>query len=54
MDIFLANLELKHLLGCLGTLGAEDPQCPLGGLEIPRTKASKAYRMFNCSDNFKV
>ncbi|KAH1253016.1 putative esterase YitV [Glycine max] len=34
--------------------GAEDPQCPLGGLEIPRTKASKAYRMFNCSDNFKV
>ncbi|KAH1253013.1 putative esterase YitV [Glycine max] len=33
--------------------GAEDPQCPLGGLEIPRTKASKAYRMFNCSDNFK-
>ncbi|KHN10216.1 Putative esterase yitV [Glycine soja] len=33
--------------------GAEDPQCLLGGLEIPRTKASKAYRMFNCSDNFK-
>ncbi|KAG5034357.1 hypothetical protein JHK87_009267 [Glycine soja] len=51
--ILNANLELKHLLGCLGTLGAEDPQCPLGGLEIPRTKASKAYRMFNCSDNFK-
>ncbi|XP_004501179.1 uncharacterized protein [Cicer arietinum] len=33
--------------------GAEDPRCPLAGLEIPRTKASQAYREFHCIDNFK-
>ncbi|CAJ1973873.1 unnamed protein product [Sphenostylis stenocarpa] len=33
---------------------AEDSQCPLGGLEIPRAKASQAYRKFNCLDHFKV
>jgi len=38
----------------LGTLGAEDPRCPLGGLEIPRAKATKAYRKFHCLDNFRV
>ncbi|KAG5034356.1 hypothetical protein JHK87_009266 [Glycine soja] len=34
--------------------GAEDPRCPLGGLEIPRAKATKAYRKFHCLDNFRV
>ncbi|KAL5145094.1 putative hydrolase YtaP [Glycine soja] len=33
--------------------GAEDPRCPLGGLEIPRAKATEAYRKFHCLDNFK-
>ncbi|KAK7351476.1 hypothetical protein VNO77_10972 [Canavalia gladiata] len=31
--------------------GAEDPRCPLVGLEIP--KASQAYGDFHCLDNFK-
>ncbi|XP_061354700.1 uncharacterized protein LOC133299275 isoform X2 [Gastrolobium bilobum] len=33
--------------------GAEDPRCPLAGLEIPRLKASPAYGEFHCLDNFK-
>ncbi|KAK7410366.1 hypothetical protein VNO78_01095 [Psophocarpus tetragonolobus] len=33
--------------------GAEDPQCPLRGLKVPRAKASQAYSKFNCTDNFK-
>ncbi|RDX79523.1 yitV [Mucuna pruriens] len=33
--------------------GAEDPLTPLGGLEIPRAKASQAYGEFHCLDNFK-
>ncbi|GAU14202.1 hypothetical protein TSUD_307620 [Trifolium subterraneum] len=35
------------------TPGAEDPRCPLAGLEIPRSKASQAYGEFQRSDNFK-
>jgi len=38
----------------LGTLGAEDPRCPVAGLEIPRAQASQAYGQFDCLDNFKV
>ncbi|XP_024033364.1 uncharacterized protein LOC18055322 isoform X2 [Citrus clementina] len=34
--------------------GAEDPRCPLAGLEIPKARARKAYAEANCSDNFKV
>ncbi|TKY74572.1 putative esterase YitV [Spatholobus suberectus] len=33
--------------------GADDPRCPIAGLEIPRSKASQAYREFHCLDNFK-
>ncbi|WJX41979.1 hypothetical protein P8452_29263 [Trifolium repens] len=33
--------------------GAEDPRCPLAGLEIPRSKASQAYGEFHRVDNFK-
>ncbi|XP_020216333.1 uncharacterized protein LOC109800062 [Cajanus cajan] len=33
--------------------GAEDPRCPIEGLEIPRTKGSQAHGEFNCLDNFK-
>ncbi|KAJ7965972.1 alpha/beta-Hydrolases superfamily protein [Quillaja saponaria] len=34
--------------------GAEDPRCPLSGLEIPKSKACKAYREANSLDNFKL
>ncbi|RZC15629.1 hypothetical protein D0Y65_009120 [Glycine soja] len=34
--------------------GAEDPRCPVAGLEIPRAKASWAYGEFDCLDNFKI
>ncbi|KEH36035.1 esterase/lipase domain protein, putative, partial [Medicago truncatula] len=33
--------------------GAEDPRCPLAGLEIPRAKASKAYEAFHRTDDFQ-
>ncbi|KAL2346913.1 hypothetical protein Fmac_000913 [Flemingia macrophylla] len=32
---------------------AEDPRCPIAGLEIPRTKGRQAYEEFHCLDNFK-
>ncbi|KAL5145086.1 putative hydrolase YtaP [Glycine soja] len=34
--------------------GAEDPRCPVAGLEIPRAQASQAYGQFDCLDNFKI
>ncbi|XP_022636507.1 uncharacterized protein LOC106760740 isoform X2 [Vigna radiata var. radiata] len=33
--------------------GAEDPQCPVEGLEVTRSKAIQAYEAFQCVDNFK-
>ncbi|KAJ4842970.1 hypothetical protein Tsubulata_017440 [Turnera subulata] len=34
--------------------GAEDPRCPLGGLEIPKSRAIKAYEGAHSLDKFKV
>lgn len=34
--------------------GAEDPRCPLAGLEIPEAKARKAYKEAHCSEKFKL
>ncbi|KAJ4708045.1 alpha/beta-Hydrolases superfamily protein [Melia azedarach] len=34
--------------------GAEDPRCPLAGLEIPKARACQAYEEANCLDNFKL
>ncbi|XVF48577.1 hypothetical protein PTKIN_Ptkin03bG0201700 [Pterospermum kingtungense] len=34
--------------------GAEDARCPMDGLEIPNTRACKAYEEVNCSDEFKL
>ncbi|KAK7352842.1 hypothetical protein VNO80_18272 [Phaseolus coccineus] len=33
--------------------GAEDPRCPVAGLEVPISKASQAYEEFQCLDNLK-
>ncbi|WVZ19467.1 hypothetical protein V8G54_006789 [Vigna mungo] len=33
--------------------GAEDPQCPVEGLEVTSSKAIQAYEAFQCVDNFK-
>lgn len=42
---------MKHFLD---HTGAEDPRCPLAGLDAPVSRASKAYEEANCPDNFKV
>ncbi|KAK6273969.1 hypothetical protein POUND7_011052 [Theobroma cacao] len=34
--------------------GAKDPRCPTDGLEIPKTRACKAYGDAHCSDKFKL
>ncbi|XVE71040.1 hypothetical protein DITRI_Ditri10aG0118200 [Diplodiscus trichospermus] len=34
--------------------GAEDPRCPIDGLEIPKARACKAYGEVHCSDKFKI
>ncbi|KAI9190882.1 hypothetical protein LWI28_000199 [Acer negundo] len=34
--------------------GAEDPRCPLAGLEIPEARTCKAYEDAHCSDKFKL
>ncbi|KAF9601177.1 hypothetical protein IFM89_017125 [Coptis chinensis] len=34
--------------------GAEDPRCPLEGLNTPISKAQEAYKAANCSENFEV
>ncbi|KAF8400814.1 hypothetical protein HHK36_014116 [Tetracentron sinense] len=34
--------------------GAEDPRCPLAGLETPISRACKAYTEANRSDNFRL
>ncbi|XP_019416031.1 PREDICTED: uncharacterized protein LOC109327373 isoform X2 [Lupinus angustifolius] len=33
--------------------GAEDPRCPIGGLEVPESNALQAYGELDCLDNFK-
>lgn len=38
----------------LGITGAEDPRCPLEGLEIPRLRASNGYADAHCLHKFKV
>lgn len=35
-------------------LGAEDPRCPLAGLKIPESRASKVYGEAHSLDKFKV
>lgn len=35
-------------------VGADDPRCPLGGLEIPESRTLEAYEKANCTQNFKV
>ncbi|XP_054788478.1 uncharacterized protein LOC129294279 [Prosopis cineraria] len=34
--------------------GAEDPRCPLEGLEVPKSDARQAYGESHCLDNFKL
>lgn len=34
--------------------GAEDPRCPIAGLEIPVSRAIEAYREADCPEKFKV
>ncbi|XP_055820708.1 uncharacterized protein LOC129889441 isoform X2 [Solanum dulcamara] len=34
--------------------GEDDPRCPLSGLEIPESRACKAYEEANCPQNFKL
>lgn len=35
-------------------LGKEDPRCPLGGLELPESRARTTYAKANAAENFKV
>lgn len=35
-------------------IGAEDPRCPLAGLDVPKARALKAYEDSHSIDNFKV
>ncbi|XP_042497277.1 putative hydrolase YtaP [Macadamia integrifolia] len=34
--------------------GAEDPRCPLEGLEIPISQTNEVYKEATCSENFKM
>ncbi|KAF3446433.1 hypothetical protein FNV43_RR11612 [Rhamnella rubrinervis] len=34
--------------------GAEDPRCPLGGLDVPKSRACKVYEHSHCLDNFEL
>ncbi|OAY27372.2 hypothetical protein MANES_16G071800v8 [Manihot esculenta] len=34
--------------------GAKDPRCPVEGLQIPQSRATKAYGEAHCPDKFKV
>ncbi|KAD3067612.1 hypothetical protein E3N88_35492 [Mikania micrantha] len=34
--------------------GAEDPRCPMAGLDVTISKTCRAYEKANCADNFKV
>lgn len=38
----------------LEIIGAEDPRCPLGGLEVPKSRAVKAYGQAHSLEKFKV
>ncbi|XP_022153900.1 uncharacterized protein LOC111021276 [Momordica charantia] len=33
--------------------GADDPRCPIGGLDAPVSRTQTAYRKLGCPDNFK-
>ncbi|CAK9150131.1 unnamed protein product [Ilex paraguariensis] len=34
--------------------GEKDPRCPLAGLEVPKSRACKAYEEAHCLDNFQL
>ncbi|XAR70884.1 hypothetical protein NMG60_11027921 [Bertholletia excelsa] len=34
--------------------GEEDPRCPIEGLEVPKSRATKAYEEAHCPDNFQL
>ncbi|XP_043706407.1 putative esterase YitV [Telopea speciosissima] len=34
--------------------GAEDPRCPIEGLQFPISRANEVYKEANCSENFKM
>jgi hypothetical protein len=42
--MFLLNLSI----------GAEDPRCPISGLEEAASKAAKAYEESGCAEKFMV
>lgn len=43
-----------HIIFFSKIIGAEDPRCPLAGLDVPKARALKAYEDSHSIDNFKV
>lgn len=49
------NVYFNWNIVCIwGTVGAEDPRCSLAGLEVPKSRAIKAYGEAHSLDKFKV
>lgn len=54
---FMSNLNVyfnRNIVCIWGTVGAEDPRCPHAGLEVPKSRAIKAYGEAHSLDKFKV
>lgn len=51
---FLICPKIECQYGFSKISGAEDPRCPIGGLEIPKSKACKAYASATVVDHFEV
>lgn len=35
-------------------IGADDPRCPLAGLDVPIARSREAYEAANCPEKFEV
>lgn len=57
MNLKSNGISVQMYLIChlnLETIGADDPRCPIGGLDAPVSRTQTAYRKLGCPDNFKV
>jgi len=50
----LTNYQQTYKFSRISYAGANDPRCPLGGLELALKRAEKAYKETASPGNFKV
>lgn len=47
---YYAEIKINSII----FIGADDPRCPLAGLQTPFQKTKDAYKKFSLPENFEV